>query len=125
MELAVAVCAGHRCAALLPPEGALWEELRSAVRASPQALLVSAACPGACAQGPVVAVAGEVQVRRSPADARVRVGLGQVTWLGPVSTAEVRALCRWLRRPGTVLPADLAGAVLTAGPGAPSPAAGA
>lgn len=104
MERAVAVCTGHRCAALLDPDGPTWAQLRDAVRDSAGAVLVATGCTGACAQAPVLAVAGEVRVRRDSPEppagpAQVRVGLGRVTWLGPVEPWQVRALCRWLTAP--------------------------
>ena len=55
----VAVCTGHRCAALRRLEGeddALGTSLREAVRASRGGVLVASPCVGACARGPVVAV---------------------------------------------------------------------
>lgn len=119
MERAVTVCTGHRCAALLDPKGPVWAELRDAVQASYGAVLVSAGCPGACARAPVLAVAGELRVQRDADAARpARIGLGRVTWLGPVEPWQVRALCRWLAAPGAgALPAALVRAAFVHRPG--------
>lgn len=106
MGSVITVCTGHRCAALL--EGAAGDSLpslRSAVRASAQAVLMSTGCVGACAQAPVVALSAGL-VSQGWLD------LQRTSWLGPVGHQEVRAICDWLADDGAApLPAELGAAV--------------
>ncbi|MGY1750338.1 hypothetical protein [Modestobacter sp. SYSU DS0511] len=108
----VAVCTGHRCAALRRLAGTDdgVPQLAAAVRATSGAVLVTAECVGACDRASVVGVA------RRPPDARAA---GPAIWLAETQTPErTAALVNWVRDDGSgVLPECLRGAV--AGVGAP------
>lgn len=106
MNRLVAVCTGHRCAALLEHScGQALPLLRTAVRASPDVVLMSTGCVGACAQAPVVAlsegVPGPVAAAsmNEPAAGTTRPAARRTTWLGPVGPAEVDGLCAWVGDP--------------------------
>lgn len=98
----VAVCQGHRCRALLAghqPDG--MSVLRTAAGRSDRGALVSAGCPGLCAQGPIATV-GAGAVRAGVLHLPERVVLG------PVDAGAVAALGEVLRGSGpVVLPALL------------------
>ncbi|MEH3075590.1 MAG: (2Fe-2S) ferredoxin domain-containing protein [Quadrisphaera sp.] len=86
----VAVCTGHRCAALRRLDGeddALGASLREAVRASRGGVLVSSPCVGACARGPVAAVGQREEGQEQPA---------AVVWLGDLDRARREALAAWV-----------------------------
>ena len=102
MPRLLAVCTGHRCAALLEHScDQALPLLRTAVRTSPDVVLVSTGCVGACAQAPVVAlsegVAGSAAPTAAdePAAGATRLAARRTTWLGPVGPAEVDGLCAW------------------------------
>lgn len=118
MKRVIAVCTGHRCAALLPRSAPDWPDLRAAVRTSEQVVLVSTGCVGACAQAPVVAVACPVHVQpHAGGHVQIDVPPGCTTWLGPVGHEQVQALCVWLRgRDLDTLPLTLDQSVFATGP---------
>jgi (2Fe-2S) ferredoxin len=90
----VAVCTGHRCAALRRLDGEgddVGASLREAVRASRGGVLVSSPCVGACAQAPVVAVGQRPEGRERP-DA--------VVWLGSLDAARREHLADWVAQLG-------------------------
>lgn len=110
----VAVCTGHRCAALFATAGVpALPDLRSAVRSSEQSVLVSTGCVGACAQAPVVGLSTRVDTRasrplRDGGAGQTRLALQPTAWLGPMGRTEVQALCRWVTDDGAApLPAEL------------------
>lgn len=93
MDSVVTVCTGHRCAALLEHSASgTLPCLRSAVRASRQAVLVTTGCVGACAQAPVMALS-------EGRSGRAGLELLHTRWLGPVGRQQVEALCQWLDEP--------------------------
>lgn len=98
MNRLLAVCTGHRCAALLEHScDQALALLRTAVRASPDVVLVSTGCVGACAQAPVMALSegvGPVGPAGEPTGS-TRLAVRRTTWLGPVGPAEVDGLCAW------------------------------
>jgi (2Fe-2S) ferredoxin len=98
----VAVCQGHRCAALLAGQRPdPMDVLRAAARDSQHGLLMTTACAGLCAQGPVVAVGSG-----GHAGGVLRVATSVV--LGPVDLPAVDDLAQHLRGPsGTALPRRL------------------
>ncbi|MBG6191050.1 hypothetical protein IWX64_002004 [Arthrobacter sp. CAN_A212] len=109
--IVVALCAGHRCAALMRTAGG--GGLADAVAHSSGGVLISAGCLQHCAQGAVAAVAlrfSEVALT------------GPSVWLGGVESAEKStALRQWVERwtPGQRairLPDSLADSVLGVGP---------
>ncbi|SNS94038.1 hypothetical protein SAMN06893096_11137 [Geodermatophilus pulveris] len=90
----VAVCVGHRCAALCTLAGTedLVPRLRRAVRETAGAVLVTADCTGVCALGTVAAVA-----HRDGPTLRTR----DAVWLTGVQDAErAAALADWVRAGG-------------------------
>lgn len=103
MNRLLSVCTGHRCAALLEHScDQALPLLRTAVRASPDVVLVSTGCVGACAQAPVMALsegvtgpAGQAAAADEPAAGATRLAARRTTWLGPVGPAEVDGLCAW------------------------------
>ena len=99
----VAVCQGHRCRALLTsqePDGRT--ALRAAAAASDRGVLLSTACAGACAHGPVVAWG----TGRSD-DGALHVTTSAL--LGPLGPAHIHALAEHLQQPPDPrLPAPLA-----------------
>lgn len=108
----VAMCAGHRCAALTRKcsDG----ELGAAVARSRGGVLISAPCLQQCAEGAV----GAVAIRSSNADLT-----GPSLWLGGLDDAgHLQSLARWVEqwRPvqGQVstLPQDLSATVIGSGP---------
>jgi len=121
----VAVCTGHRCAALRRLEGeddALGASLREAVRASRGGVLVSSPCVGACARGPVVAVGQRAEDQQQPRT---------VVWLGDLDAARREEVATWVARlaegvsDALAVPSALRPAVLAVrgAPLAPQPAA--
>ena len=93
----VAVCQGHRCAALLAgQEPAGLESLREAAAGSAHGVLVSATCPGLCADGPVATVGSG-----SAGDGTLR--LAGWTVLGPLDTPAVAAVAGLLAGRGSVV----------------------
>lgn len=110
--LVIALCAGHRCAALTRMCGGT--DLAAAVARSRGGVLVSAPCLGQCAQGPV----GVIALRSSRADIT-----GPSVWLGGLdSTGRLQTLSDWVEQwqpteeSGGALPQDLDAAVLGSGP---------
>lgn len=108
----VALCAGHRCAALTRTSGD--GGLAAAVARSSGGVLISAPCLQQCAQGAVAAVA----IRTSGSDLT-----GPSVWLGGIEAAgRLRTLGAWVEqwRPiagqDNALPTDLSGTVLGIGP---------
>ncbi|WNV76970.1 hypothetical protein [Geodermatophilus sp. DSM 44513] len=89
----VAVCVGHRCAALGTLAGTeVVPQLRRAVRETPGAVLVTADCTGVCALGAVAAVA-----HRDGPTLRTR----DAVWLTGVQDAQrATALADWVRAGG-------------------------
>lgn len=90
----VAVCTGHRCAALRRLEGeddALGTSLREAVRGSRGGVLVASPCVGACARGPVVAVGQRGEGQQHPST---------VVWLGDLDAARREEVATWVARLG-------------------------
>jgi len=106
MNSVITLCIGHRCAALLGRSALhLVPLLRSAVRDSSRAVLVSTGCVGACAQAPVLALSDGVAEQG-------RFELCRTSWLGPVGEDQVLAICSWVgeeQRPS--LPSTLSDAV--------------
>lgn len=108
----VALCRGHRCAALTraSADGGLAE----CVARSSGGVLVSAPCMQQCARGAVAAVA----LRRTDSDST-----GPALWLGGVDAADhLASLGRWIEEwtptsdRGRVLPDELRDTVLGVGP---------
>jgi hypothetical protein len=105
----VALCAGRRCTALPQRTGAA-EGLRSAVRQTPGAALVTADCLEPCHLASIVVVAHR--------DGR-NGSCGRGTWLTGIDRpARAEALRRWVLEGGPAngsprLPDALAGAVVT------------
>lgn len=90
MNSVVTLCVGHRCAALLGRSALhLVPFLRSAVRDSSRAVLVSTGCLGACAQAPVMALSDGISEQG-------RIELCHTSWLGPVGEDQVLAICSWV-----------------------------
>lgn len=90
MHSVVTLCVGHRCAALLGRSALhLLPLLRSAVRDSSRAVLVTTGCVGACAQAPVLALSDGVAEQG-------RFELCRTSWFGPVGEDQVLAICSWV-----------------------------
>lgn len=92
----MAVCTGHRCAALRRLDGEdddVGTSLREAVRASRGGVLVSSPCVGGCAQAPVAAVG-----QREPGQERPDV----VLWLGQLDAARREHLAAWVAQLGAL-----------------------
>ena len=90
----VALCDGHRCAALRRLAGAAGSvpDLAAAVRATRGAVLVTTDCVGACDRGAVAGLA-----RRAPVTGEA----GPAVWLAEVQTAErTAALVDWVTAGG-------------------------
>lgn len=90
----VAVCTGHRCAALRRLQGeddALGTSLREAVRGSRGGVLVASPCVGACARAPVVAVGQRGEGQQHPRT---------VAWLGDLDAARREEIAAWVARLG-------------------------
>ncbi|HEX7351579.1 hypothetical protein [Brachybacterium sp.] len=115
----LAVCAGHRCAALrrLAGTAGTVDELGAAVRAAPGAVLITTDCLGRCE---VAALAG-IARHHGPSGQS-----GRTVWLaGAEQTDRAEALRRWvvdggpsrLDRPDVDLPPSLAPAAIGLGPG--------
>lgn len=107
----VAVCQGHRCRALLAqqdPDG--MTVLRDAARESHCGVLLSTACSGPCAHGPVVTIGTGRETGGT-------LALQTRAVLGPVEPVHVAALGRYLRTPVPAeVPEELVGVLLlTAG----------
>ena len=104
----VAVCHGHRCAALLAgqePDG--LGSLRRAAGASARGVLVSTACPGLCAHGPVVTVGDGVVDGGT-------LHLTSWTAVGPLDAPAVAAVTHLLAGTGpVVVPPSLRGLALS------------
>jgi hypothetical protein len=98
----VAVCRGHRCAALLDGQRPdPMDVLRAAARDSEHGLLLTTDCAQLCADGPVIAVGTGAR-----AGGALRVATSVV--LGPVDPPAVDDLADHLRGPaGTALPRRL------------------
>ncbi|WP_159803649.1 hypothetical protein [Arthrobacter zhaoguopingii] len=106
----LALCQGHRCAALTKASGD--GGLAAAVASSSGAVLITAACLQQCARGAVAAVA----LRTSPADRT-----GPSLWLGGLDAAgHLESLAHWVERweptAGPGLPEELRGTELGIGP---------
>ncbi|WP_394252726.1 hypothetical protein [Arthrobacter pityocampae] len=108
----VALCRGHRCAALTRSSGD--GGLADSVGRSSGGVLVSAPCMQQCAQGAVAAVA----LRTTDSDLT-----GPALWLGGVEAAgHLASLGRWIEEwtptaeTGRVLPDQLRSTVLGVGP---------
>ncbi|MHA7284131.1 hypothetical protein [Arthrobacter sp. TMS2-4] len=108
----VALCRGHRCAALTKASGD--GGLAECVARSSGGVLVAAPCMQQCAQGAVAAVA----LRTTDSDLT-----GPVLWLGGVDAAgHLASLSRWIDEwtptadTGRVLPAELRSTLLGVGP---------
>jgi hypothetical protein len=126
----VALCVGHRCSALRRLAGTAdtLDVLTDAVRGTPGGVLVTTACPGACALSSVAAVAHRSAGSRSP---------GATLWLSGIQVPDrAGRLAAWVadggpgsaERPDRGLPACLRDAVAGYGPPArvaPGPRAGA
>lgn len=90
----VAVCTGHRCAALRRLDGEqdlLGASLRDAVTGGRGGVLVSSPCLGACARGPVVGVGLRDGGSTRP---------GRLTWLGDLDAVRRAVLAAWVGRLG-------------------------
>ena len=98
----VAVCQGHRCAALLAGQRPdPMDVLRAAARDGEHGLLLTTGCAELCAYGPVIAVGTGGHVGGA-----LRVATSVV--LGPVDLPAVEDLAQHLRGPsGTALPRQL------------------
>ena len=106
----VALCDGHRCAALRRLAGAAREvpDLAAAVRATRGAVLVTTGCVDACDRGAVAGLA-----RRAPVTGEA----GPAVWLAEVQTPERTAgLVAWVVAggPGVTGPGALPGCLRTA-----------
>ena len=113
MGIVVALCVGHRCAALVKASDD--GELAAAVARSSGGVLISASCLQQCAHGAVAAVA-----IRAPTSELT----GPSIWLGGLEApGRLKALAAWVERwhpqdgRPSALPGKLSGAVL--GTGAP------
>lgn len=106
MNTVITLCIGHRCAALLGRSALhLVPSLRSAVRDSSRAVLVSTGCLGTCAQAPVMALSDGISEQG-------RIELCSTSWLGPVGEDQVLAICSWVAgEPRPPLPPTLSDAV--------------
>jgi len=105
----VAVCTGHRCAALRRLQGeddSLGTSLREAVRGSRGGVLVASPCVGACARGPVVAVGQRGEGQQHPRT---------VVWLGDLDAARREEVATWVARLG-----GTAGAQVSDAPAVPT-----
>ncbi|PWJ54923.1 hypothetical protein SAMN06264364_105132 [Quadrisphaera granulorum] len=103
----VAVCTGHRCAALRRLDGEdddVGASLREAVRGSRGGVLVSSPCVGGCAQAPVAAVG-----QRAEGDERPDV----VVWLGSLDAGRREHLAAWVAALGAPSGSGAAPAALT------------
>ncbi len=108
--IVVALCQGHRCAALTRASGD--GGLAAAVRRSSGAVLITASCLQQCARGAVAAVA----LRTPFADT-----MGPSLWLGALNAAgHLKSLARWVQQweatAGRALPEELRGTQLGIGP---------
>ena len=96
----VALCAGHRCEALhrLADDQTGTDRVRTTIAGGRGAVLVSASCFGACANGAVAAVARRDGVTGTT---------GPSVWLGGVDRpAILDALLEWIRSGGP-LPGEI------------------
>ena len=108
----VVLCTGHRCAGLHALAGGGLAQVRRAVAASVDGVLVTTECLGACSRAPVAGVG-----RRAPGATTST----PLTWLaGADSPVLTDALTRWVAAPGPLpasLPAALSAAVVSTGSG--------
>ena len=114
------MCTGHRCTALRRLAGTVGtvQELGSAIRTTPGAVLVTTDCLGRCELGSLAAIA-----RRHGPTGRT----GRTLWLTGIERADrVEGLRHWitdggpstLDRPDADLPPSLTPAAVGLGPGA-------